>query len=132
MSVPRKLTRCAQPPIAADSALDTPRAPKSCSLNGSCPAGSSLVRSRNWRIVCFACQLIVATVTGYHTRSSSVSRYDGTQYACGSVDSIVTSAWCVGTTVPSGTARMRTGRWPPRRSTMSRQPASLNGSPCAA
>ena len=33
-------------------------------------------------------------------------------------------------TVP--TARMRTGRWPPSRSTISRQPASLNGSPCAA
>lgn len=104
--------------MAADSRLDTPRLPKSCSLNGNWPSGSSLVRSRYWRMVCLACQLVVATVTGYHTRSSIVSRYDGTQNACGSVDSIVISALCTGTTLPSGTARMRIGIRPPCVSTM--------------
>src|SRR5690348_6191574 len=120
------------PPSAADSALDTPREPKSCSLNGTCAAASSLVRSRYSRIVCLTCQLTVATVTGYHTRISSVSTYDGTQKQSGQVLSIVTSAWCVGTTVPSATARMRNGNLPACASTMCRQPDSLNGSPCAA
>src|SRR5690348_17757696 len=89
VSVPLKLTRCAIPPSAADSALDTPREPKSCSLNGTCAAASSLVRSRYSRIVCLTCQLTVATVTGYHTRISSVSTYDGTQKQSGQVLSYV-------------------------------------------
>jgi hypothetical protein len=104
--------------MAADSTLETPRLPKSCSLNGNCPSGSSLVRSRYWRMVCLACQLVVATVTGYQMRSSMVSRYDGTQNAFGSVDSMVIKALWVGTTVPSGTARMRIGISPAWWSTM--------------
>ncbi len=46
VSVPWKLTRCASPPSAADSLLDTPRAPKSCSLKPIWPSGSSLLASR--------------------------------------------------------------------------------------
>ncbi len=91
-----KLTRCAAPPIAADSALDTPRAPKSCSLNGNC-VRSSLLFCRYARIVLRRCQLCVATVIGYHTRISMVSRYEASQNTCGSSHSTVTSTLqCVG------------------------------------
>jgi hypothetical protein len=45
---------------------------------------------------------------------------------------MVTSTCWVGTTLPSGTARMRSGSRPPCTATMRRQPDSLKGSPWAA
>jgi hypothetical protein len=55
----------------------------------------------------------VATVVGYQiARSSSVSRKLVTQKNSGSVFSMVASTLCTGTTLPSGTARMRTGITP--------------------
>ena len=67
-------------PVRNIQPLDTPRAPKSCSLNGNCPAASSLLRSSPARIIALHCQLSVATVVGYQTlRSSAVSMKVGSQ-----------------------------------------------------
>ncbi|WP_295981249.1 hypothetical protein [uncultured Variovorax sp.] len=55
-----------------------------------------------------------------------------TQKNSGSVFSMVASTLCTGVTLPSGTARMRTGISPPRFSISRSQPSRLKGSPCTA
>ena len=76
--------------------------------------------------------LCVATVVGYQiARSKAVSNHVVNQKHSGSVFSIVARTLLTGTTVPSGTARITTGRYPPCLSRMYCHPARLKGSPCA-
>jgi hypothetical protein len=94
--------------------LDTPREPKSCSLKPISERGSSAVASSAPRISRLQWCEREATVVGYQTRTSSVSSHDTTQNTCGSgvVSSMSKSTCPVGITVPSGSARMRTGKCP--------------------
>src|SRR5260221_3364 len=71
VSVPRKFSRCAAPPMAADSLEETPRNPKSCSLKGRSEGWP--VRTRALPMSCLMARGSVATVIGYQTLRRSVS-----------------------------------------------------------
>ena len=62
-------------------------------------------------ITCLESQLIVPIVVGYQTaRSSAVSKKLVAHQYLGSVLMICTRAFLIGSTVPSGTASISTGR----------------------
>src|ERR1051325_356476 len=111
VSVPIKFIKCAAPPIEADSTEDTPRKPKSCSLKSTSEV--SPVGSRYLRSPFFISLDCVATEQGYQTCTSSVSRKLVSQKHFGSVFSTVIITLETETGVPSATALMRTGNFPP-------------------
>src|ERR1700678_2203073 len=77
-------------------------------------------------------QLIVPTDVGYQTpRSRAASKKFVTQKYLGSVFTTCTRTLLVGTTVPSGTASISTGRKPSCSFNRSIQPFRLNGTPCS-
>src|ERR1051326_7068336 len=106
-----KLMRCAAPPMEADSTEDTPRNPKSCSLKSM--SELSPVRSRYSRITFLISRDCVATEQGYQVCTSNVSKKLVSQKHSGSVFSTVIITFDTATGVPSATALMRTGSFPP-------------------
>ena len=102
VSVPLKLSKCAAPPIAADSWDVDPRYPKSCHLK-SMDSGVP-VFSRKPSIILRLAYCCDATVMGYQTCISRVSAKLVSQGSAGSVFSTVNKTCDGPSTVPSGTA----------------------------
>ena len=81
---------------------------------------------------CLASQLIVPIVVGYQmARSRAVSKKLVAHQYLGSVLMTWTSTFLIGRTVPSGTASISTGRYPPWSLRMPIQFSRLKCMPCS-
>ena len=112
VSLPPKLSRCALPPMMDCSTQVQALNPKSCSLETRrYLLLLSTDSSKYFSMRCLVWRDKVATVVGYHTMVSTVSRKVHSRLYSPVAVMMKTGVW-VCATVPSGSASMRTGKNP--------------------